>query len=73
MGLVLRKARRAGKRLAHVFLFEIRQFLDDLSGGHAVRHQIDDVRDGDAKAADGGPASHHGGIRRDPIEAVSNP
>ena len=70
MEFVLRKNRRVGERLTHVFLFEIRQFLDDLCRGHAVGHKIEDVCDGDAKAADSGEASHHGGILRDPIDGV---
>ena len=59
-----------GERLANIFLFEIRQFLDDLRWRHAVGHEVDDVRDRDAKAADGRPASQHVRVLRDSIEGI---
>ena len=41
------------ERLTDVFLFEIRQFLDDLRRRHAVGHEVDDVGDRDAKVSAG--------------------
>jgi hypothetical protein len=53
LNLVARKSRCVPERLANVFLFQIRQLLDDLCGCHTVGDQVDDVRDRNAKAADG--------------------
>ena len=51
MQLVLCQGSCVGERLADVVWLEIRKVGDDLRGGHVVREQVDDVRDGNPKAA----------------------
>ena len=56
--------------LSDVVFFEVRQVGDDLRGCHAAGHKVDDVRHGDAKAADRRPAGQHIRILRDSIERL---
>lgn len=56
--------------LEQVFLFEVRQFLNDLRQCHAVRDKADAVRDGDAKAADRRPAGENIRTLRDATERI---
>src|SRR5438552_3112962 len=44
VNFVPRKGSSVGERLPDIFLFEIRQFLDDLRRRHAVGHKINHVR-----------------------------
>jgi len=44
VNFVPREGSSVGERLADIFLFEIRQFLDDLRRRHAVGHKINHVR-----------------------------
>jgi hypothetical protein len=61
---------RVGKCLPNVLFFQIRQLVDNLRRRHAIRDQIQDMCDRDAKAADGRSPSQDVGILRDSIEIV---
>ena len=68
--LVLGKSRGVRQCLPNVFFFEVRQVGDDLRGRHAVGDEVDDVGDGDAKAADCGSAGQNVRILRDAVEGL---
>jgi sirohydrochlorin ferrochelatase len=70
MDFILRQSSGVRERLANVFLLEVRQFLDDLCRCHPVRDKVDDVRDGDAKAADRRPAGEDIRVLGNAIECV---
>jgi len=67
---VLSERSRVGKRLPDIVLFEVWQFLDDLRWCHAVRDEVDNVRNRDAKAADRRAPGENIRVLRDAIECV---
>jgi hypothetical protein len=66
--LVVSKGGGVSECLSNVGFFEIRQFSDDLRRRHAIRDQVDDVRDGNAKTADRGPPCENIRVLRDAVE-----
>ena len=70
MNFVPGESGSVGERLANVVLFQIRQLLDNLCRRHPVGDKVDDVRDGDAKSADGPSPAEDVGIMRNPIKCV---
>jgi hypothetical protein len=70
MHFVVSERRRVRKRLAHVFLFQIGQLLDDLCRRQAVGNQIHHVRYRDAQAADRGSAGKDRRVLRDAVKCI---
>jgi hypothetical protein len=66
--VVVGKGSSVSESLSDVGFFEIRQFSDDLRRRHAIRDQVDDVRDGNAQTADRGPPCEHIRVLRDAVE-----
>jgi hypothetical protein len=56
------------KRFGDIGRLEVRQDVDDLIGGHAVGHHVDDGGNGDPQAPDAGLATHLPWSYRDPVE-----
>ena len=67
---VVSERRGVGKRLANILLFQVRELLHDLRGGHAVGDEIDNVRYGNTKPSDRGPSCEDIRVLSDAIERV---
>ena len=70
--LVFGKNGRVSEGLPDVLEIEVWQVCDDLSGRHAVRHEIHDMRHRDAKAPNGRPTRQHIRVLRDAVEVRSH-
>ena len=66
--LVVGQGGGVGECLSDVFFLEVRQVGDDLRRRHAVRDEIDDMRDRDAKTADCRTAGQHIRILRNSVK-----
>lgn len=67
---ILRQGGGVAERLANVFLLQVRQVRHNLCRRHAVGNKVDNVRDRDAKATDGGSPGHDIRVVRNPIECI---
>jgi hypothetical protein len=54
MQFILGEGGSVGERLADILNVEVRKFLDDLCGRHAIGDEVDDVRHGNPKPSNGG-------------------
>jgi hypothetical protein len=70
VNLILSEGSGVSERLADVFLFEVRQFLNDLRRRHAIGNKVEDVGHRNSQTPNGGTAGQNIWVLRNSIEGV---